>query len=87
MRKGVPSDMREGAFKASGKREYNESEHTLEGEEESNFVRNLQWGSRRFRGKLPFKCFACGRVSHYATKFPHKDKLDKGKEPLKWNRK
>jgi len=44
-------------------------------------------GSRRFRGKLPFKCFACGRVSHCATKCPHKHKYEKGKEYAKWNRK
>eukprot|EP00253_Pinus_taeda_P034669 PITA_34669 len=24
---------------------------------------------------------------HYAAKFPHKDKLDKGKEPVRWNKK
>ena len=53
----------------------------------SNFVKNLQQGSRRFRGKLPFKCFACGRVGHYVSKCPHKDKYDKGKESTKWNRK
>jgi len=56
-------------------------------EEESNFVKNLQRGSGRFRGKLPFKFFACGRVGHYVAKCPHKDKLDKGKEPVRWNRK
>eukprot|EP00253_Pinus_taeda_P028271 PITA_28271 len=77
MRKGGPSDMREAAFKALGKGEYNESGHTSEREEESNFVKNLQQGSGRFKGKLPFKCLACGRVGHYAAKFPHKDKLDK----------
>jgi len=32
MRKGVPLDMRESAFKASGKGEYNESGHMSEGE-------------------------------------------------------
>jgi len=73
--------MREDAFKASakGKEELNESGHISEEEDEVNFVKKLQRGSRRFRGKLPFKCFACGRVSHYANKCPHKDKYDKGR--------
>jgi len=87
MRKGGPSEEREAAFKASGKGDYNDSGHMLEEEEESNFFKNLQWGFGRFKGKLPFKCFASGRVSHYAAKCPHKDKLDKGKEPIRWNRK
>ena len=81
--------MREVTFKAStkGKEELNESGHISEEEEEVNFVKKLQRGSERFRGKLPFKCFSCCRVSHYATKCPHKDKYDKGKESAKWNRK
>ncbi len=83
MRKGGPSDRREAAFKTSGKGEYYESGE----EEESNFVRNLQRGTGRFKGKLPFKCFSCGRVGHYAAKCPHKDKIDKGKEPIRWNKK
>lgn len=88
MRKGGPSDMREAAFKASakGKEELNESGHISEEEDEVNFFKKLQQGSERFRGKLPFKCFAYGRVSHYAAKFSHKDKYDKGKESAKWNR-
>ena len=81
--------MREAAFKASakGKEEHNDSGHILEEEDEVNFVKKLQCCSRRFRGKLPFKCFACGKVGHYAAKFPHKDKYEKGKEYAKWNRK
>eukprot|EP00253_Pinus_taeda_P035118 PITA_35118 len=85
MRKGGPSDRREAAFKASGKRDYYESGHMSEEEEESNFVKNLQRGAGRFRGKFPFKCFACGRFGHYAAKCPNK--LDKGKEPVRWNKK
>jgi len=87
MRKGGPSDRREAAFKASGKGDYYELGHALEEEEESNFVKNLQRGTGRLRGKLPFKCFAFGRVNHYAAKCPHKDKIDKGKEPVRWNKK
>eukprot|EP00253_Pinus_taeda_P011203 PITA_11203 len=87
VRKGGPSDRIVAAFKASGKGEYYESGHVLEEEEESNFVINIQRGTRRFRGKLPFKCFAYGRVGHYAAKCPHKDKIDKGKEPVRWNKK
>eukprot|EP00253_Pinus_taeda_P009455 PITA_09455 len=83
MRKGRPSDRREAALKAFGKGDYYESGHISEEEEESNFVKNLQRGTGQFRGKLPFKFFACGRVGHYVAKCPHKHKIDKGKEPVR----
>ena len=72
MRKGGPWDMREDVFKASGREEQSELGHILEGEEEANFVKNLQQGSGRFKGKLPFKCFAHGGVGHYSTKCPYR---------------
>jgi len=91
MRKGGPSDMREAAFKALAKgkekEKHNEPGYILEEEYEVNFVKKLQRGSGRFKGKLPFKCFACGRVGHYVAKCPHKDKYEKGKEYGKGNRK
>ena len=73
--------MREATFKAlaKGKEELNESWHISKEEDEVNFVKKPQWGSGRFRGKLPFKFFACDRVGHYATKCLQKDKYDKGK--------
>ena len=42
----------------------NESRYISEGEDEVNFVKNLEQGSGRFEGKLPFKCFSCVRVGH-----------------------
>ena len=81
--------MKETAFKASikGKEEHNESRHISKEEDEVNFVKKLQRGSKRFRGMLPFKCFSCGKVGHYAARFSHKDKFEKGKEYAKGNRK
>ena len=29
-------------------------------------------GTGKYKGKLPFKCFNCGRVGNYASKCPHK---------------
>ena len=75
MRKGGPSDMREDTFKALAKgkenEEHNESRHISEEEDEVNFVKKLQWGFGRFKGKLPFKCFSCGGVGHYVVRCPH----------------
>ena len=35
-------------------------------EEEANFVRNLKWGTNKFKVKIPLKCFHCGKVGHFS---------------------
>jgi hypothetical protein len=43
-------------------------------EEEAYFVRSLKMGTDKYKGKLPFKCFNCGRIAHYAKKCHFEEK-------------
>jgi hypothetical protein len=52
----------------------NKNEDFEPDEIEAKFVKRLKKGSGKYKGKLPFKCFKCGRIGHFANKCPHKRK-------------
>ena len=75
MRRGEPSEVKQAIFRASTKgKEVQEAEVLgyISEEDEANFVKKLQLGTRRFKGKLHFNCFECGR------------KCPKKETPSKW---
>jgi hypothetical protein len=48
--------------------------------EEANFIRKLQKGSGKYKGKLPFKFFNCGKIGHFASKCPYPKEDPKDQE-------
>jgi len=46
----------------------------------ANFVRKLKRGTGKYKGMLPLICFNCGKIGHFASKFPHAKNIDSNKE-------
>jgi hypothetical protein len=57
---------REASFKAD------KNEDCEPDEIEAKFMRRLKKGSGKYQGKLPLKCFNCGKIGHFENKCPHK---------------
>jgi hypothetical protein len=64
------------AFKASTKKGTSKpkpkfessNDDEFDSEEEAKFVRKVRRGTCKYKGKLPLKCFECGRIGHFASK-------------------
>jgi hypothetical protein len=57
---------REASFKANKNEDFDPDEI------EAKFVKRLKKGSGKYKGKLIFKCFNCGKIGHFENKCPHK---------------
>jgi hypothetical protein len=68
------------ASKANKKQEHmsHEYQSDISDVEEANFIKKLQKGSGKYKGKLPFKCFNYGRIGHFANKcsYPKQEEND-----------
>ena len=45
-----------------------------------NFVRKLQKGTCKYKGKLPLKCFNCGKIGNFENKFSYARNSDSDEE-------
>lgn len=65
-------NVREETFKVDKFMKEKEDTCSWSDEEEAKFIRRLDKGMGKYKFKLAFKCFNCGRVGNYASKCPHK---------------
>ena len=56
-------------------------------DEEALFISKLERGTGKYKGKLPLKCFNCGRIGHFSSKCTYtKQDENEEKETSKFRR-
>ena len=77
--------IKETTFKASKEtktKDHKLSESSIDelDEEEDFLIRKRKKGLDKYKGRLPFKCFSCGRIWHFYIKCPYPKKKDSDDE-------
>ena len=80
------SSRKEAAFKAinESKKSKAPSKNHLEilDDVEAFFIKKLERGTDKYKGKLPLKCFSCGRIRGFASKCPYSKQDDSDKREV-----
>ncbi|XP_059078039.1 uncharacterized protein LOC131876616 [Cryptomeria japonica] len=79
------SSNKETTFKASKKGKEKEQKSRESSEEDfenetTHLVRKLKRGFGKYKGMLPLKCFNCGKIGHFASKYPYEKENDNDDE-------